>query len=104
MATPSVPLTTVRVLAPFSVSHDGTAYLPDAVAEVPASVAENWLTNGWVADASNRDGTVVVKALASIQDADTDAPHGGFTAVLSTPSTDRDGDQLAARRVDHAST
>lgn len=31
---------------------------------------------------------------AIVEDADTDKPHGGFTAVLSTPSLDRDGDIL----------
>lgn len=40
---------------------------------------------------------IIQKALATIEDSDLDSekyPHGGFTAVLSTPSTDRDGDQL----------
>lgn len=39
----------------------------------------------------------IMKALATITDPDsaTDAPNGGFTAVLSTPSIDRDGDELA---------
>lgn len=32
---------------------------------------------------------------AIVEDADTDKPHGGFTAVLSTPSLDRDGDVLS---------
>jgi hypothetical protein len=38
------------------------------------------------------------KALATIEDTDEDdlkyGPYGGFTACLSTPSTDRDGDNL----------
>lgn len=40
---------------------------------------------------------VIQKALATIQDTDLDSdeyPHGGFTAVLSTPNVDRDGDEL----------
>ena len=32
---------------------------------------------------------------AIVEDADTDKPNGGFTAVLSTPSLDRDGDVLS---------
>jgi hypothetical protein len=42
------PLTRVTVLAPFSVSHDGTAYYPEAVTEVPASLASWWISNRWV--------------------------------------------------------
>jgi hypothetical protein len=35
------------------------------------------------------------KAVASIQESNSEEnPHGGFTAVLSTPSLDRDGDKL----------
>lgn len=38
------------------------------------------------------------KALATIDDADAEfGQHGGFTAVLSTPSQDRDGDRLARK-------
>lgn len=38
---------------------------------------------------------VYQKALATIEDsAPDDKPHGGFIAVLSTPSLDRDGDRL----------
>lgn len=40
---------------------------------------------------------VIQKALATIEDSDLDSeeyPHGGFTAVLSTPNMDRDGDEL----------
>lgn len=40
---------------------------------------------------------IIMKALAAIDNADledADAPYGGFTAVLSTPDTDRDGDRL----------
>lgn len=36
----------------------------------------------------------ISKAVADIQEADAESPHGGFTAVLSTPSLDRDGDRL----------
>lgn len=39
----------------------------------------------------------ILKALATITDigeAESDSPTGGFTAVLSTPGLDRDGDQL----------
>lgn len=32
---------------------------------------------------------------AVVEDSDTGKPHGGFTAVLSTPSLDRDGDVLS---------
>jgi hypothetical protein len=42
------PLTRVKVLSPFQVVHDATAYYPNAVLEVPASVADNWLRNRWV--------------------------------------------------------
>ncbi|MDG3012382.1 hypothetical protein G4X40_19770 [Rhodococcus sp. D2-41] len=39
---------------------------------------------------------LIQKALATIEDTDAEAAeHGGFTAVLSTPALDRDGDQLA---------
>lgn len=39
---------------------------------------------------------IIQKALATIEEADSaEKPNGGFTAVLSTPSQDRDGDQLA---------
>jgi hypothetical protein len=37
----------------------------------------------------------LTKALATIQDSDSENPNGGFTAILSTPSLDRDGDILA---------
>lgn len=40
---------------------------------------------------------VIQKALATIEDSDLNSeeyPHGGFTAVLSTPNMDRDGDEL----------
>ncbi|OBH43376.1 hypothetical protein [Mycobacterium mantenii] len=42
------PLKRVRVLAPFLVAHDGTAHWPNAVVEVPESVAAHWLLNQWV--------------------------------------------------------
>lgn len=43
-------------------------------------------------------GKVYSKAFASIEDVEGKdyGPHGGFTAVLSTPSEDRDGDELYA--------
>jgi hypothetical protein len=44
------PLKRVKVLDPFSVSHDGTAYWPNAVAEIPASVAKHWLSSNWVVE------------------------------------------------------
>jgi hypothetical protein len=44
------PVKRVRVLHPFLVSHDGTAHWPQAVAEVPESVAADWLLNRWVTD------------------------------------------------------
>src|SRR6516225_1665282 len=40
---------------------------------------------------------VIGKALATIEDVDDDlkyGPHGGFTCIASTPSEDRDGDNL----------
>jgi hypothetical protein len=42
------PLKRVRVLPPFMVAHEGTQYFPNSVAEVPESVADNWLLNQWV--------------------------------------------------------
>jgi hypothetical protein len=43
----SEPVTKVRVLEPFGVFHDGTAYLPESVVDVPESIAAHWLSNGW---------------------------------------------------------
>jgi hypothetical protein len=40
----------VTVLAPFMVSHDGTAYRPGDTAEVPEHVAAHWILNEWVND------------------------------------------------------
>jgi len=37
---------------------------------------------------------LISKALATITSPESDSPHGGFQAVLSTPSVDRDGDTL----------
>jgi hypothetical protein len=37
----------VKVLKPFRVVHDGTAYSGDDIAEVPAEVAAEWLRQGW---------------------------------------------------------
>jgi hypothetical protein len=44
------PLKRVKVLDPFPVSRDGTAYWPNAVAEVPESVATHWLTQKWATE------------------------------------------------------
>jgi hypothetical protein len=41
---------TVKVLDPFLVAYNGTAYYPNAVATVPAVVAEAWLKSKWVTD------------------------------------------------------
>jgi len=41
------PLTIVRVLAPYRVVHDGVAYTGDAIAEVPESLAQEWVLNRW---------------------------------------------------------
>ena len=41
---------TVKVLDPFLVAHNGTAYYPNAIATVPASVAAAWLKSRWVTD------------------------------------------------------
>lgn len=46
------PLKKVRVLPPFSCSHKGERFLPGMVAEVPASVAAQWLKGRWVFDES----------------------------------------------------
>jgi hypothetical protein len=43
----------VKVLRPFRVVHDGIPYGPDAIAEVPESVAAQWILNRWVDDASD---------------------------------------------------
>lgn len=37
----------VRVLRPFMVAHEGTKYFPDTIAEVPESLADNWIKNQW---------------------------------------------------------
>jgi hypothetical protein len=42
------PLKQVRVIHPYLVAHNGLAYWPNSVAEVPASVADKWLLNKWV--------------------------------------------------------
>jgi hypothetical protein len=44
------PLKKVRVLEPFQVFHDGTAYWPNVVATVPESVADSWIANRWVTE------------------------------------------------------
>ena len=45
------PLRRVRVLPPFQVVRDGTAYWPEAVVEVPEPLAATWLLNRWLSDA-----------------------------------------------------
>lgn len=47
-ATTPESLKRVKVLPPFLVAHDGTSYWPNAVAEVPESVAAHWILNQWV--------------------------------------------------------
>lgn len=42
------PLKRVRVLRPFQVVYKGDVFLPDSVAEVPESLADNWILNQWV--------------------------------------------------------
>jgi hypothetical protein len=41
----------VKVLPPFRVVHDATAYSDGQTAEVPEAVAEQWLLNHWVTEA-----------------------------------------------------
>jgi hypothetical protein len=40
----------VTVLAPFSVSYQGTAYWPGSTPEIPESLAHKWIQRRWVAD------------------------------------------------------
>jgi len=42
-----VPLKRVRILPPFMCAHVGTQYLPNAIAEVPEAIADNWIQNQW---------------------------------------------------------
>jgi len=42
----------VKVLPPFLVNHAGTSYWPNAVVEVPESVAAHWLLNSWVEESA----------------------------------------------------
>ncbi len=44
------PFRKVRALAPFQVVYEGTVYLPDDVATVPASLADAWIRDQWVTD------------------------------------------------------
>lgn len=37
----------VKVLGNFRVVHDGIVYSHDAVAEVPAAIADEWVRNSW---------------------------------------------------------
>jgi hypothetical protein len=46
------PLKRVRVLPPFMVAHAGMQYFPGRVAEVPESVADEWVLNKWVVSES----------------------------------------------------
>ena len=41
----------VQVLHPFLVSHDGTAYWPEEIPEVPESIAADWVRQKWVTEA-----------------------------------------------------
>jgi hypothetical protein len=47
------PLKRVRVLEPFGVAHDGTAYFPGDIPEIPASIADSWLRSRWVIEAES---------------------------------------------------
>jgi hypothetical protein len=38
----------IRVQSPFRVCHNGVAYSPDEIAEVPADLADDWLLYRWV--------------------------------------------------------
>jgi hypothetical protein len=38
----------IKVLPPYGVAHDGTAYFPGHTPEVPQSVADAWIRNNWV--------------------------------------------------------
>ena len=40
----------VKVLHPFSVSHEGVSYWPGETADVPEHIAAQWIRNEWVAD------------------------------------------------------
>jgi hypothetical protein len=46
------PVKRVKVLGNFRVVHDGTAYSGGDVAVVPEALAEEWLLNNWVTEAS----------------------------------------------------
>ncbi len=41
------PTKRVTVVFPYSVSHDGHRYGPNEVAEVPESVADEWIRSRW---------------------------------------------------------
>jgi hypothetical protein len=47
------PLKRVKVLHPFSVSHEGVSYWPNVIVEVPESIADKWLRSNWVTDDAN---------------------------------------------------
>jgi hypothetical protein len=44
-------MTTVSVNTPYQVVHDRTVYGPGQTADVPADVADKWITAGWVSEA-----------------------------------------------------
>jgi hypothetical protein len=44
------PLRRVKVLPPFQVVHEAVVYRPHAIAEVPESVAAQFILNRWVTD------------------------------------------------------
>lgn len=67
------PVKRVKVLSPYSVAHDGTAYWPNAVAEVPQSIASKWITQKWVV---SEDGDEVADAevVDDVVDAEDEVP------------------------------
>jgi hypothetical protein len=42
------PLLRVTVLAPYMVAHEGARWFPGETAEVPESLADDWILNQWV--------------------------------------------------------
>jgi len=45
----------VRVCGPWLVAHEGIRYLANEVAEVPESVAQNWITQKWLVSEPSDD-------------------------------------------------
>jgi hypothetical protein len=54
---PQQPEKVVRVVVvqPYKVTHNGTDYRPGDTAEVPESVAQKWIANGWVHEHKRRN-------------------------------------------------